>query len=160
MCCSIRTDGNTNTNRAFFCTTSRLDISSSDFLTILSSLTTQNKSNRDLSVLLEDASKLLVERYVLSAPKTSSTFTTLFKNIQFIAKPELIYFGLILCLTEDPECWTAWRGLYKKNIQQTTDLLSFIGKFSTACMVVDRDLSITFFVFRKHFIEISIEAVR
>ncbi|XP_058815684.1 transmembrane protein 214-A-like [Topomyia yanbarensis] len=106
--------------------TTKLEILSSDFLTILSSLTTQTKASRDVSKLLEEASKLLVERYVFSAPKTSSTFTTMFKNIPFIAKPELIYFGLILCLIEDPECWTAWRGLYRKNIQQTVELLNHI----------------------------------
>ncbi|XP_055642716.1 transmembrane protein 214-A [Toxorhynchites rutilus septentrionalis] len=105
--------------------TTKIELSSSDFLTILSSLTTQSKASRELACLLEEASKLLVERYVVSAPKTSNTFTTLFKNIPFIAKPELIYFGLILCLIEDPECWAAWRGLYRKNVQHTVALLSY-----------------------------------
>ncbi|XP_055589624.1 transmembrane protein 214-A [Uranotaenia lowii] len=104
----------------------KLEVSSSDFLTILSSLTTQTKSTQDSAVLLDDASKLLVERYVSSAPKTSSTFTTLFKNTQFISKPEPIYLGLILCLNEEPECYTAWHHLYKKNLQQSATLLSFI----------------------------------
>ncbi|XP_058451577.1 transmembrane protein 214 isoform X2 [Malaya genurostris] len=104
----------------------KLELSSSDFLTILSSLTTQTKASRDYAKLLDEASKLLVERYVFSAPKLSSTFTTMFKNISFIEKTELIYFGLILCLIEDPECWTVWRGLYRKNVQQTVELLNYI----------------------------------
>ncbi|XP_055540761.1 transmembrane protein 214 [Wyeomyia smithii] len=111
--------------------TTRLEISSSDFLTILSSLSTQSKASRDVTKILEEASKLLVERYVYSAPKVSSTFTTMFKNIQFIAKPEPIFFGLILCLIEDPECWTAWRGLYKKNVQQTVAVLNYIDNSSS-----------------------------
>uniref|UniRef100_A0A182MKV8 Uncharacterized protein n=1 Tax=Anopheles culicifacies TaxID=139723 RepID=A0A182MKV8_9DIPT len=101
----------------------RLNLGGSEFLTILSSLTTQPKANREL----DEAAQLLVERYVFSAPKASATFAMLFKNISFITRPEMIYYGLALCLLEDPESASVWLGLYRHNVETSLAILSYLN---------------------------------
>ncbi|XP_035915013.1 transmembrane protein 214 [Anopheles stephensi] len=101
----------------------RLNLGGSEFLTILSSLTTQPKANREL----DEAAQLLVERYVFSAPKASATFAMLFKNVSFITRPEMIYYGLALCLLEDPESAAVWLGLYRQNVETSLAILSYLN---------------------------------
>uniref|UniRef100_A0A182T037 Uncharacterized protein n=1 Tax=Anopheles maculatus TaxID=74869 RepID=A0A182T037_9DIPT len=101
----------------------RLNLGGSEFLTILSSLTTQPKANREL----DEAAQLLVERYVFSAPKASATFAMLFKNISFITRPEMIYYGLALCLLEDPESAAVWLGLYRHNVETSLAIMSYLN---------------------------------
>ncbi|XP_053662907.1 transmembrane protein 214-A [Anopheles marshallii] len=101
----------------------RLNLGGSEFLTILSSLTTQPKAYREL----DEAAQLLVERYVFSAPKASATFAMLFKNISFITRPEMIYYGLALCLLEDPESASVWLGLYRNNVETSLAILSYLN---------------------------------
>uniref|UniRef100_A0A1S4H254 Transmembrane protein 214 n=2 Tax=Anopheles gambiae TaxID=7165 RepID=A0A1S4H254_ANOGA len=104
----------------------RLTLGGSEFLTILSSLTTQPKACREL----DEAAQLLVERYVFSAPKASATFTMLFKNVSFITRPEMIYYGLALCLLEDPESAAVWLGLYRSNVETSLAILSYLNTSS------------------------------
>uniref|UniRef100_A0A182NBZ8 Transmembrane protein 214 n=1 Tax=Anopheles dirus TaxID=7168 RepID=A0A182NBZ8_9DIPT len=101
----------------------KLGLGGSEFLTILSSLTTQPKPCREL----DEAAQLLVERYVFSAPKASATFAMLFKNISFITRPEMIYYGLALCLLEDPESAAMWLGLYRQNVETSLAILHYLN---------------------------------
>uniref|UniRef100_A0A4Y0BQ25 Uncharacterized protein n=1 Tax=Anopheles funestus TaxID=62324 RepID=A0A4Y0BQ25_ANOFN len=101
----------------------RLNLSGSEFLTILSSLTTLPKAYREL----DESAQLLVERYVFSAPKASATFAMLFKNISFITRPEMIYYGLALCLLEDPESASVWLSLYRNNVDTSFAILNYLN---------------------------------
>uniref|UniRef100_A0AAG5DCP0 Uncharacterized protein n=1 Tax=Anopheles atroparvus TaxID=41427 RepID=A0AAG5DCP0_ANOAO len=69
---------------------------------------------------------MLVERYVFSSPKASATFAMLFKNISFITRPDMIYYGLILCLYEDPESAAVWQGLYRKSLPTSLAILDYL----------------------------------
>ncbi|ETN58621.1 hypothetical protein AND_009780 [Anopheles darlingi] len=99
----------------------RLDLGSSEFLTILSSLT-QPKRNDDL----ESAARQLVEQYVLGSPKAAATFTVLFNNVSFITRPTMIHYGLALCLLEDPECTGVWMKLYRNHLQTSLGIFNFL----------------------------------
>ena len=110
----------------------RLTLGGSEFLTILSSLTTQPKACREL----DEAAQLLVERYVFSAPKASAIFTMLFKNVSFITRPEMIYYGLALCLLEDPESAAVWLGLYRSNVETSLAILSYLSEYGSTILTV------------------------
>ncbi|XP_052869149.1 transmembrane protein 214-A [Anopheles cruzii] len=102
-------------------TSQRLDLGSSEFLTILSSMTQPKKSDD-----LESAARQLVEQYVIGSPKPSATFTVLFNNVSFITRPTMIHYGMALCLLEDPECATVWMKLYRNHLQTSLGILNFL----------------------------------
>ncbi|XP_058061358.1 transmembrane protein 214-A [Anopheles bellator] len=102
----------------------RLDLGSSEFLTILSSMTQPKRSDD-----LESAARQLVEQYVSGSPKASATFTVLFNNVSFITRPTMIHYGMALCLLEDPECATVWLKLYRNHLQTSLGILNFLHVF-------------------------------
>ncbi|XP_053677625.1 transmembrane protein 214 [Anopheles nili] len=109
----------------------RLVLGGSEFLTILSSLTTLPGSVlRKPCPELDEAAELLVQRYVFSSRKASATFAMLFKNISFITHPTIIYYGLALCLLEDPESCSMWLKLYRQNMDTSRAILNYLN-FST-----------------------------
>ena len=80
---------------------------------------------KDIQKTIEETANLLIEKYVMSGKNVSSTFTSLFKNIQFTQKPEYVYNGLLLCLLSDPECYESWKGLYKNNILPSVTIIEY-----------------------------------
>ncbi|KAG4074769.1 hypothetical protein HA402_006408 [Bradysia odoriphaga] len=105
-----------------------INLVQSEFFTIFDELLLQrNGLPKDCQKLLTSSASVFLSKYIKSASKLHNVFLTLFKRLN-APKTIALEPSLIECLVKESECFKVWKMHYRKNIVESKQLLSYLGR--------------------------------